>query len=132
MALRDLVGIHVLVVEDTEDSRELLRVALEYCGALVTTAASAEQATQLLSTVRPHILVTDISMPDDGLRLVREVKAIAETRNIHVPAIAVTAHPFRREELLAEGFVELIEKPLDPIALCGVIRRHVRANQGVE
>jgi len=132
MALRDLVGIHVLVVEDTEDSRELLRVALEYCGALVTTAASAEQATQLLSTVRPHILVTDISMPDDGLRLVREVKTIAETRNIHVPAIAVTAHPFRREELLAEGFVELVEKPLDPIALCGVIRRHVRSNQGVE
>ncbi len=129
MALRDLVGIHVLVVEDTEDSRELLRVALEYCGALVTTAASAEQATRLLSTVRPHILVTDISMPDDGLRLVREVKAIAETRNIHVPAIAITAHPFRREELLAEGFVELVEKPLDPIALCGVIRRHVRVDQ---
>lgn len=129
MALRDLVGIHVLVVEDTEDSRELLRVALEYCGALVTTAASAEQATRLLSTVRPHILVTDISMPDDGLRLVREVKAIAETRNIHVPAIAITAHPFRREELLAEGFVELVEKPLDPIALCGVIRRHVPADQ---
>ena len=129
MALRDLVGIHVLVVEDTEDSRELLRVALEYCGALVTTAASAEQATQLLSTVRPHILVTDISMPDDGLRLVREVKAIAETRNIHVPAIAVTAHPFRREELLAEGFVELVEKPLDPIARCRAIRRHVRADQ---
>jgi CheY-like chemotaxis protein len=129
MALRDLVGVHVLVVEDTEDSRELLRVALEYCGALVTTAASAEQATRLLSTVRPHILVTDISMPDDGLRLVREVKAIAETRNIHVPAIAITAHPFRREELLAEGFVELVEKPLDPIALCGVIRRHVPADQ---
>lgn len=129
MALRDLVGIHVLVVEDTEDSRELLRVALEYCGALVTTAASAEQATRLLSTVRPHILVTDISMPDDGLRLVREVKAIAETRNIHVPAVAITAHPFRREELLAEGFVELVEKPLDPIALCGVIRRHVPADQ---
>jgi len=129
MALRDLVGIHVLVVEDAEDSRELLRVALEYCGALVTTAASTEQATQLLSTVRPHILVTDISMPDDGLRLVREVKAIAETRNIHVPAIAITAHPFRREELLVEGFVELVEKPLDPIALCSVIRRHVRADQ---
>ena len=44
MALRDLAGVHVLVVEDTDHSRELLRVALEYCGALVTTAASAEEA----------------------------------------------------------------------------------------
>jgi len=132
MALRDLEGVHVLVVEDTDDARELLRVALEYCGALVTTAASAGQATRLLSELRPHVLVTDISMPDDGLRLIREVKSIAQTKNIHVPAIAITAHPFRRGELLAEGFVELVEKPLDPIALCGVIRRYVRVDKGVE
>jgi len=132
MALRDLEGVHVLVVEDTDDARELLRVALEYCGALVTTAASAGQATRLLSELRPHVLVTDISMPDDGLRLIREVKFIAQTKNIHVPAIAITAHPFRRSELLAEGFVELVEKPLDPIALCGVIRRYVRVDKGVE
>jgi len=128
MALRDLEGVHVLVVEDADDARELLRVALEYCGALVTTAASAGQATRLLSELRPHVLVTDISMPDDGLRLIREVKTIAQTKNIHVPAIAITAHPFRRHELLAEGFVELVEKPLDPIALCGVIRRYVRVD----
>jgi len=132
MALRDLEGVHVLVVEDTDDARELLRVALEYCGALVTTAASAGQATRLLSELRPHVLVTDISMPDDGLRLIREVRTIAKTKNIHVPAIAITAHPFRRSELLAEGFVELVEKPLDPIALCGVIRRYVRVDKGVE
>jgi CheY-like chemotaxis protein len=125
MGLRDLEGVHVLVVEDADDARELLRVALEYCGAFVTTAASAGQATRLLSELRPHVLVTDISMPDDGLRLIREVKTIAQTKNIHVPAIAITAHPFRRSELLAEGFVELVEKPLDPIALCGVIRRYV-------
>ncbi len=60
-------GVHVLVVEDTDDSRDMLRVALEYCGALVMTAASVEEALQILGTLRPHVLVTDISMPDDGL-----------------------------------------------------------------
>jgi CheY-like chemotaxis protein len=45
----------------------MLRVALEYCGALVMTAASVEEALQILGTLRPHVLVTDISMPDDGL-----------------------------------------------------------------
>ncbi len=125
MALRDLAGVHVLVVEDTDDSRELLRIALEYCGALVTTAASAEEAKRVLSTLRPHVLVSDISMPDDGVELIREVKTVAETKGLRIPAIAITAHHHRREELLAEGFAELVEKPLDPIALCGTIRRHV-------
>ena len=126
MALRDLAGVHVLVVEDTDDSREVLKVVLEYCGALVTTAESAEKAKRILETIRPHVLVTDIAMPDDGLELIREVKAVAETKGIHIPAIAITAYRDRREELLAEGFAELLEKPLDPITLCGVVRRHVQ------
>jgi len=126
MALQDLAGVHVLVVEDTDDSREVLRVVLEYCGALVTTAESAEKAKRILETIRPHVLVTDIAMPDDGLELIREVKAVAESKGIHIPAIAITAYQDRREELLAEGFAELLEKPLDPITLCGVVRRHVQ------
>lgn len=125
MALNDLAGVHVLVVEDTDDSREMLRVALEYCGALVTTASSAEEAKRILATLRPHVLVSDIAMPDDGVELIREVKTVAQSRGIHIPAIAVTAYRGRREELLAEGFAELVEKPLDPIELCGTIRRHV-------
>jgi CheY-like chemotaxis protein len=126
MALQDLAGVHVLVVEDTDDSREVLKVVLEYCGALVTTAESAEKAKRILETIRPHVLVTDIAMPDDGLELIREVKAVAESKGIHIPAIAITAYRDRREELLAEGFAELLEKPLDPITLCGVVRRHVQ------
>ena len=126
MAHHDLDGIHVLVVEDTDDSRELLRIVLEYCGALVTTAESAEKAKRIIESLRPHVLVTDIAMPDDGIELIREVKTIAQTKGLHIPAIAVTAYRGRREELLAEGFVELVEKPLDPIALCGVVRRHAQ------
>jgi CheY-like chemotaxis protein len=126
MALRDLAGVHVLVVEDTDDSREVLKVVLEYCGALVTTAESADKAKRILETIRPHVLVTDIAMPADGLELIREVKAVAESKGIHIPAIAMTAYQDRREELLAEGFAELVEKPLDPITLCGVVRRHVQ------
>jgi CheY-like chemotaxis protein len=89
-------------------------------------AESAEKAKRILETIRPHVLVTDIAMPDDGLELIREVKAVAETKGIHMPAIAITAYRDRREELLAEGFAELLEKPLDPITLCGVVLRHVQ------
>ena len=122
----DLAGVHVLIVEDTDDSREVLRVVLEYCGALVTTAESAEKAKRILETLRPHVLVTDIAMPDDGLELIREVKAAAQTKGLHIPAIAITAYQGRRDELLAEGFADLLEKPLDPMMLCGVVRRHAQ------
>ena len=126
MAMQELAGIHVLVVEDADDSREALRMVLEYCGAVVTTAASAEGAKRILDHVRPHVLVSDIAMPDDGLELIREVRTLAEAKGIHIPAIAITAYRDRREELLAEGFADLLEKPLDPITLCGVVRRHAQ------
>ena len=119
-----LEGIHVLVVEDTPDSRDMLRYALEYCGALVTTAESATEAKRVLETVRPHVLVSDVAMPDDGLELIREVKTISKTLGLRIPAIAITAYRGRHEELLAEGFAELVEKPLDPIGLCEIVRRH--------
>jgi CheY-like chemotaxis protein len=122
--MAELNGVHVLVVEDTDDSREVLRVVLEYCGALVTTAASAEEAKRVLENVRPHVLVSDIAMPDDGVELIREVMAVAQTKGIRIPAIALTAYSGRREELLAEGFDELLEKPFDPRTLCKVVRQH--------
>jgi CheY-like chemotaxis protein len=122
----DLTGVHVLVVEDTDDSREILRIALEYCGALVTAVASAEEAKRLLAEIRPHVLVTDIAMPDDGIEIIREVKAFVQAKGLHIPTIAITAHRGRRAELLAEGFTELMEKPLDPIKLCATIRQHAQ------
>jgi CheY-like chemotaxis protein len=126
MALQELAGVHVLVVEDTDDSREMLRIALEYFGALVTTAESVEKAKRVLETLRPHVLVTDIAMPDDGLEMIREVKRLAEMNDLHIPTIAVTAYRGRRQELLAEGFAELLEKPIDPLTLCGIVRQHAQ------
>src|SRR5260370_35576135 len=114
MALNDLAGVHVLVVEDPDDSREMLRVALEYCGALVTTAASAEEAKRVLTTLRPHILGSAIAMPDDGLELIREVKTVAATKGLRIPAIALTAYRARREELPTSGCVSHVAKPSDP------------------
>jgi CheY-like chemotaxis protein len=47
-----------------------------------------------------------------------------ETKGLRVPVIAVTAYTGRREELLTEGFEDILPKPIDPKALCGVVRRH--------
>jgi CheY-like chemotaxis protein len=120
----NLTGLSILVVEDTPDSREMLRVALELCGARVRTAASATEGKQALNDERPDLMISDIAMPDNGIELIRAVKAAADERSMDVPVIAVTAHRGRREELLKEGFAELVEKPIDPLLLCRTIRRH--------
>ena len=70
-----LDGVHVLVVEDSDDSREALRLILTHCGALVTTAGTADEAYRLLALLRPHVLVTDVEMPQDRLGIVRAVQA---------------------------------------------------------
>jgi DNA-binding response OmpR family regulator len=72
-------------------------------------------------------------MPHDGLQLVRDVLAVARAKGIAgIPAIAMTAHRGRREELRGEGFAEVVEKPVNPIELCGVIGRHARRRRGHE
>src|SRR5437868_15333160 len=69
MARRDrfpadaLVGLHVLVVDDDPEARELLRTVLEYGGALVTVVAAARDALRTLQRVAPDAVVTDIVMP---------------------------------------------------------------------
>lgn len=88
-------------------------MGLEYCGALVTAAAPVEQARRILDTLGPHVLVTDIGMPEDGVALIREVTGMLETKGLRVPVIAVTAYTGRREELLAEGFEDILPKLID-------------------
>lgn len=124
----DLSGIHVLVVEDVDDARTALRMIFQFYGAKVRAAASAEEGKRLLAEERPDIMVSDIAMPDDGIELIRAVKASADARDLRIPVIAITAHRYRAAELLAEGFAELVEKPFDPVALCRVVLRHTKAH----
>ena len=125
----DLSGIHVLVIEDMDDARDGLRMIFQFYGAKVRTAASAEEGKRLLAEERPDIMVSDIAMPDDGIELIRAVKASADARDLRIPIIAITAHRYRADEFLAEGFAELVEKPFDPLALCRVVLRHTQAHR---
>jgi CheY-like chemotaxis protein len=125
-----LVGVHVLVVDDDRDSRNLLRMVLEYCGALVTAVASAEQAMRTLRRIVPDALVADIVMPRrDGYWLIERVRALPADRGGAIPALAITAHGEEHgpARTLAAGFQVHARKPIDPWDLCraltGLLRR---------
>ena len=117
-----LMGIHVLVVEDNMTTREMLRAALEYCGAFVTVAASVAEGKAIIREVRPRVVVSDISMANNGFDLVRDVLAFAIETGFKIPAVAITAARDRREHAKAAGFAAFVAKPLDPFVLAHVVK----------
>src|SRR5262245_55817571 len=89
-----LEGLRVLFVDDETDARDLVKEALERCGAIVTTADSAPSALLLLREDRPDVLISDIGMPGlDGYELIRRVRHMEHTTDSPAtPAIALTAY----------------------------------------
>ena len=117
-----LMGIHVLVVEDSPTIGEMLRAALEYCGAFVTLAASVAEGKAIIREIRPRVVVSDISMPNNGFELVRDVLAFAVETGYKIPALAITAARDSREHAKEAGFAAFVAKPLDPFVLALVVK----------
>jgi PAS domain S-box-containing protein len=119
-AAHDLSGLQVLVVDDEDDARELIRRILSDCNADVLTAATATEALLLLQHERPDLMVSDLGMPEvDGYGLLDRIRALGPARGGDLPAIALTA--FARSEdrikALSSGFLAHIAKPVEPTEL---------------
>jgi len=112
-----LDGVRVLVVEDDDDSRDLVATVLAQSGAVTFTASNARDGIAMVPRVRPDVLVCDLAMPDqDGLAVVRTVKAWAAEAGVALPALALTAYARAedRDRALAVGFDLHLAKPVEP------------------
>ena len=110
-----LRGLKVLVVDDNAVVRQTLVDTLTYFGAIVIAEASADVALAVLERERPHVLLSDIAMPEhDGLWLIRQVRALPAARGGDTPAAAITGHVFAEDRavVLAAGFQCHLQKPV--------------------
>ena len=115
-----LDGLHVLIVDDDQPSRELFSEALGSAGAAVRSAASARQALDALQVFACDVLLSDIEMPgEDGYSLVQKAKAFDMARGGRMIAIAVTAYARAEDRVRAlnAGFDWHVSKPVDPAEL---------------
>lgn len=131
---KELHGLKILVVDDDQDTRDLLEWVLRRVGAEVVAAPSAQAAMEALEKDRPHILVSDIAMPEeDGLSLMRRIRALPRERGGRIPAIALTAHSMVQDRLqsLRAGFQSHVPKPVVPEELVEVVTSivHLRSRQ---
>jgi signal transduction histidine kinase/CheY-like chemotaxis protein len=119
-----LRGVHVLVVDDQADARELLETALSQYGAAVTAVDSASAALAAIDRQHPDVLLSDVGMPrEDGYELIRRLRSRPAEAGGAIPAIAVTAYASinDRAAALASGYQAHVAKPFDPEELVQVI-----------
>jgi len=126
-----LQGLAVLVVDDDEDARTLLKVLLGAAGADVSTASDAASALAALEQRVPHVLLSDVGMPGEhGYALIRRVRSHVDPAVRRLSAVAITglARTQDRIELLRAGFQAHVCKPIEPsevVALVGSLGGHL-------
>jgi CheY-like chemotaxis protein len=132
-----LAGIDVWLVDDDADAHEVVAMILRQHGAAVRAFGSSLELggalERALPASAPGVLLVDIAMPgEDGFAALRRVRSIESGRGAEraIPAIALTAFTqIERERLMAAGFADRVDKPLDAGKLVAAILRAVEASR---
>ncbi len=110
-----LDGLRVLVIDDSADTLELTCFLLTQHHAQVEAAESVKKALEILQTWQPHLIVSDLGMPDeDGYNFINQLRSTNQGENI--PAMALTGYALHeeRERALSNGFQSFLTKPINP------------------
>jgi len=127
---KEIVGAHILLVEDDADTLELLEATLQSRGFRVTKSSSATQALEIAAANSIDLIVSDIGMPQmDGFELIRRLRDFASLRE--VPAIALTGYASRKDadSAIAAGFDAHVAKPIEPAELNALIQQLLTKNR---
>jgi CheY-like chemotaxis protein len=104
----------VLIVEDNEKNRKLIRDLLQAKGYQSIESESAEEGLKLAEERKPALVLMDIQLSGmDGITAMKQLKAAPATRTIPVIAITASAMTYNRESMLAEGFDGYQIKPFN-------------------
>ena len=118
-------------MEDNEDNRIIYSTVLRHTGYVVVEAHDGVQAVALARSVRPDLILMDISIPEiDGWEATKILRLDPLTRDI--PIIALTAHALAddRERASAVGFTSYLAKPIEPRAVVAEVRRWIGGGAG--
>ena len=116
----------ILVVEDQEDNRRILRDLLSSAGYQVLEAVNGEDGVSLAERERPDLILMDVQLPGiDGLEATRRIKGTPALRAI--PLIVVTSYALSGDDVKARaaGADDYVTKPFSPRALLGKVRQYL-------
>jgi len=125
-ASRSLDGLRVLLVDDEVETRQIISTVVERTGAEVKTCTNAREALTELVAWRPHVILSDIGMPDeDGYSFINRVRSLSHDEGGATPAAALTAYARDedRKQALDAGYQMHIAKPIGAGQLVTMIAR---------
>jgi two-component system cell cycle response regulator DivK len=103
----------ILIVEDNEKNRKLLRDVLQVKGYHTVETETAEEGIKLAVEKSPALILLDIQLPGmDGITALKHLRADLRTKEIPVIAVTASAMSYSREEIMAAGFDGYQTKPI--------------------
>jgi CheY-like chemotaxis protein len=125
-----VAGELILIIEDNEKNRKLIRDLLQAKGYQTIESDAAEQGLKLAEERQPALILMDIQLPGlDGISALKQLKASAATRSIPVMAITASAMTYNRQSMLAEGFDGYQIKPFNLSEFLADIARLISQNR---
>ena len=108
-----MAGELILIIEDNEKNRKLVRDVLQVKGYQTFESETAEEGLNLAVEKRPTLILMDIQLPGmDGITALKHLRTDPETKSIPVIAITASAMTYKRVTMLAEGFDGFQSKPI--------------------
>jgi two-component system, OmpR family, phosphate regulon response regulator PhoB len=114
----------ILIVEDQEDIREVIRITLEMEDFELHEAANGETGLKMAAQLRPDLVLSDVMMPGmDGLQLCQRIKADAGLKRTKVVLLSARGQPSDRKAGLSAGADAYLAKPYGPLELLATVKR---------
>jgi two-component system, cell cycle response regulator DivK len=114
----------ILIVEDNEKNRKLVRDVLQVKGYETLESETAEEGIKLAIEKSPRLILMDIQLPGmDGIAALKQLKTEPKTKSIPVVAITASAMTYNRMTMLAEGFDGYQTKPISVKDFLEEVRR---------
>jgi CheY-like chemotaxis protein len=108
----------ILIADDKQSNRELLRAILERARYVVVEAADGDQAIMVASEANPHLIILDIHMPKkDGFGVIRELRKDPDFRALPIMALTASASLDEQDRIIGSGFDACLVKPIGPAKL---------------
>jgi two-component system, cell cycle response regulator DivK len=119
-----MAGGLILIIEDNEKNRKLIRDVLQIKGYKTIESETAEEGIKLAMEQLPALILMDIQLPGmDGITALKQLKAEAKTKSIPVIAVTASAMTYNRQTMLAEGFDGYQSKPISVKDFLGELER---------
>ncbi len=121
----------ILIVEDNEKNRKLVRDVLQVKGYKTIETETGEEGIRLAQESQPALILMDIQLPGiDGVTALKRLKADPKTRDIPVIAVTASAMTLKREAMLAEGFAGYQNKPISIKDFLEEVRKVLEVHRG--